>query len=101
MRLRLPKLPINTRIGKFIVDTCFPIWKLADMENALRIWREQRALKLSEAADLIGVSPAMLSRWETGSRRIPAERVLDISTATGIPRQKLRPDLFAGMEAAE
>lgn len=33
--------------------------------------------------------------------RIPADRVVDIERITGIPRQKLRPDLYEGMEPAE
>lgn len=30
-------------------------------------------------------------------RQIPSERVVDVERITGIPRQELRPDLYAGM----
>ena len=43
-----------------------------------------------------------VARWETGIRKIGAEKLSDISAKTGIPRGKLRPDLAALMrEAAE
>lgn len=45
-----------------------------------------RALKLSRAA---------IYRWD----KIPAERVVAIERATGIPREELRPDLYAGKRA--
>ena len=48
----------------------------------------QRAL-----AQAIGVSDAVISKWL--ARRIPAERVADVSAATGIPAAELRPDLAA------
>lgn len=71
------------------------------MENVLKSWREKSGLRLAEAAEKFGVTAPMLSRWETGTRRIPAERVSAISKATGIPSQLLRPDVFEGMEPAE
>jgi DNA-binding transcriptional regulator YdaS (Cro superfamily) len=43
-------------------------------------------------ARAIGVSYQAIQSWTT---RIPAERVLDVERATGIPREKLRPDLYA------
>ncbi|HEY2534156.1 MAG TPA: molecular chaperone TorD family protein [Xanthobacteraceae bacterium] len=38
----------------------------------------------------IGIAQPSVSNWS----RIPAERVLAVETATGIPRQVLRPDLY-------
>jgi DNA-binding transcriptional regulator YdaS (Cro superfamily) len=38
----------------------------------------------------LGLSRAAVSGW----KRIPAERVADVERVTGIPREKLRPDLF-------
>jgi DNA-binding transcriptional regulator YdaS (Cro superfamily) len=42
-----------------------------------------------ELARRLGVSPALVSLWP----RIPAERVVDVEQATGVPRHLLRPDL--------
>ena len=62
----------------------------------LRKWRlslsEHRTLEA--AGRLLGVSAVQLSRYEGGTRRIPAERVLDFSRITGIPPEALRPDVF-------
>ncbi|MDX2266036.1 MAG: Cro/CI family transcriptional regulator [Hyphomicrobiales bacterium] len=41
-------------------------------------------------ARAIGVSQPAVSMW----RRIPAERIIEIETATGIHRSRLRPDLY-------
>jgi DNA-binding transcriptional regulator YdaS (Cro superfamily) len=38
----------------------------------------------------LGISHQSFYSW----RRIPAERVIEIEKATGIPRQQLRPDLY-------
>ncbi len=54
--------------------------------------------RLSELARALGITPAAIKQWNT----VPADKVVAISTFTGIPRQDLRPDLYAGMtEAAE
>ena len=38
----------------------------------------------------LGINYQNIQVW----RRIPAERMIDIETVTGIPRERLRPDLF-------
>lgn len=45
---------------------------------------------ISELARRVGVSQPSVSNW----RRVPAERVLAVEAATGVPRAKLRPDLY-------
>lgn len=45
---------------------------------------------ISELARRVGVSQPSVSNW----RRVPAERVLAVEAATGVPRTKLRPDLY-------
>lgn len=45
----------------------------------------------SKLAALIGISPSAISMWE----QVPAERIGDVSRATGIPPEELRPDIFA------
>lgn len=68
------------------------------MKNTIKEWRERQGLKAVEAAVAVEVTPAMWSRWENGTRPIPAERVPHLSRITGIPRHELRPDLY---EAAQ
>lgn len=43
----------------------------------------------------LGLSRAAVSGW----KKVPAERVLAVEKITGIPRDKIRPDLY-GQEAA-
>lgn len=71
------------------------------MENSLRLWRESRQFSVTQAAESVGVTPAMWSRWENERRRIPAERVAELASKTGIERHNLRPDLYEPAEAAE
>src|SRR6185369_4712471 len=46
---------------------------------------------VSELARRIGISQPAVTNWD----RVPAERVLAVEAATGVPRIKLRPDLYA------
>lgn len=45
-------------------------------------------------ADLLGLRQSHISNWKNRNKRIPAERVLDVERATGVPRHELRPDLY-------
>jgi len=45
----------------------------------------------SKIARKLGIQQQAVSKW----KRIPAERVIAVEKATGIPRAELRPDLFA------
>ena len=58
----------------------------------LAILREaaQRVGGMSALAQSIGLTRSAIYQWKG---RIPAERVMDIEEATGIPRTRLRPDL--------
>jgi DNA-binding XRE family transcriptional regulator len=70
----------------------------------LKAFRKKHDPPLSqrELADLLDVDRVTVARWETGIRKIGADRLSDISARTGIPRTKLRPDLAALMrDAAE
>jgi DNA-binding transcriptional regulator YdaS (Cro superfamily) len=49
-----------------------------------------RAESMTRLAESVGVSLSALSQWN----RVPAERVLRVEQATGVPRHKLRPDLY-------
>lgn len=46
----------------------------------------------SDLARAVDVSHTAVHQWATG--RIPAERLIDVERATGIPREILRPDLY-------
>ena len=64
------------------------------MESPLKQHRIARNITLKEAADRLGIKPSVLHKWE--NKRVPAERCVDVSAATGIPCQVLRPDVFKG-----
>lgn len=71
------------------------------MSTSLKDWRASAQITAEKAAEMAGVTVAMWSRFETGARRIPAERVLDIEAFTGISRHDLRPDVFGEAPATE
>lgn len=41
-------------------------------------------------ATALGIGPAAISQW----RRVPAKHLIKVERITGIPRAKLRPDIF-------
>jgi transcriptional regulator with XRE-family HTH domain len=60
--------------------------------STLRAYRADHGLTLEHIANLFGVNKTTVLRWEEG--QVPAERVLSISKATGIPPEQLRPDIY-------
>ncbi|WP_333839176.1 transcriptional regulator [Novosphingobium sp.] len=48
----------------------------------------------SELARRCGVSTTAVWKWAQSSKRLPAEHVLTVEAATGIPRHVLRPDIY-------
>lgn len=56
--------------------------KSNDLKNILR--------PLRPLAAALGVSYQAVHKWQ----RVPAERVLEIERLRGIPRSRLRPDLY-------
>lgn len=50
----------------------------------------------AQLARALGLSRAAISQW----REIPVKRVLEIERVTGVSREQLRPDLYAGRGAA-
>lgn len=64
------------------------------MSTPIKLWRQQANRSAEDVATEAGVTLAMWSRWETGSRALPAARVLDVERITGISRHDLRPDVF-------
>ena len=59
------------------------------MERFLEYLNAERGRR-GKLAAILGISPSAISMW----RQVPAERVGDVSRATGIPVQDLRPDIF-------
>jgi len=51
-----------------------------------------KKMRFIDLARAIGVDKATVTRW--GQKRIPAERIVEVESITGIPRHKLRPDLY-------
>lgn len=59
------------------------------MVNGMDLIRAKRG-RLAEVAHGLGLTRAAVVKWQ----QVPAERVVQIERITGIPREKLRPDLF-------
>src|SRR5436305_9267707 len=51
---------------------------------------------VSELARRVGISQPSVSNWD----KVPAERVLAVESATGVPRVRLRPDLYREQQPA-
>lgn len=50
-------------------------------------------------AQITGNPPSTVQSWKAAGQ-IPAERIIEIEAATGIPREELRPDLYRPASAA-
>jgi DNA-binding transcriptional regulator YdaS (Cro superfamily) len=59
-------------------------------------WLSAERGRVTKLALALNITHGAVSQWR---KQIPAERLGDVSRATGIPREVLRPDIFA--EAAE
>lgn len=60
--------------------------------HSLHSLLQDRGIRPIDLAKSIKVDKSAITRWHQG--RIPAERVLEIERATGIPRNLLRPDIY-------
>jgi transcriptional regulator with XRE-family HTH domain len=74
--------------------------------HPLKEFRERQIPPLTQdqLADLLGVSKASVSRWESGARKVDQELLPKVSDRTGISPSELRPDiadLMKRKEAAE
>ncbi len=69
------------------------------MENKIVTLAEavERAGSQAALAREIGCTQQAISERIKGGKPTPSEWVVAIERATGIPRQQLRPDLYAGM----
>lgn len=67
---------------------------MAKARDPLRAYREENRLSQQEVADRLKVSRQLVGMLETGERPYTADMAVLIEKALGIPRAKLRPDLF-------
>jgi DNA-binding transcriptional regulator YdaS (Cro superfamily) len=49
-------------------------------------------MTMADLSRLIGVQKSTVTRW--AKKKIPDVRAVEIEGVTGIPRHKLRPDIF-------
>lgn len=73
------------------------VYKLPMEQNPVALAAKKLGSK-SALARAVNVTPQAIQKWF--AKRIPAERVLAVEAATGIPRSKLRPDLFGKKRVA-
>lgn len=64
--------------------------------GALDKLRAQRGMQAKLARGL-GITRGAVGKWT----RIPERWLLDVERLTGIPRNKLRPDLYAGWKRSD
>jgi DNA-binding transcriptional regulator YdaS (Cro superfamily) len=61
------------------------------MKTPEQAWADIRSTQyLVDIAKRLEISRAAVSAW----KRVPAERVLALSTILGVPKEALRPDLY-------
>ncbi len=58
--------------------------------SALKEYLNAERGRLTTLAIDLGINPGAISQWT----QVPAERVVAVEGATGIPRELLRPDLY-------
>lgn len=69
-------------------------------ENPFKEWRKAKRIGPHTAGVAVGVRRETWWRWETGASKVALDKLARVELVTGIPREKLRPDLFL-KEAAQ
>jgi DNA-binding transcriptional regulator YdaS (Cro superfamily) len=62
------------------------------MTSPLTNYLSEERGRVTALADRLGINRVTLYRW--GKTAVPAERVVQLERLTGIPRHRLRPDIF-------
>jgi len=68
-------------------------------EHPFKAYRAAKSLSQEELGALLGVSRGMISLIEIGARPINAKKARDWEVLTGIPKERLCPEVF-GEQAA-
>ena len=63
-------------------------------DSPIRTYRQLHEISAKELAAKLNISDITLRSYETRKRKIPAEFAVAFEQLTGVPREKLRPDLF-------
>jgi len=73
---------------------------IAAMANTstLQQYRDANKISLAAFASKFGINKSTAMRWQ---KRVPADRVQDVSDITGIPPHELRPDVFRAPQAED
>lgn len=56
--------------------------------------RKKKGLTIDAAAELFEVDRTTIIRWEKGEPLIPLKRLDDAARIYGVPKKKIRPDIF-------
>lgn len=56
-------------------------------------WLQAERGRVTELAKALRITHGAVSQW----KKVPAERLGDVSAVTGLSPQELRPDIFAGL----
>jgi len=56
--------------------------------------RKKKGLTLDAAAQLFEVDRTTIIRWEKGEPLIPLKRLEDAAKIYGVPKKKIRPDIY-------
>lgn len=68
-------------------------------QTAFSEFRKNRDdLTLDAVAEMFNVDRTTILRWEKGEPPVPIKRLSEVENVTGIPRHKLRPDVFGPVE---
>jgi DNA-binding transcriptional regulator YdaS (Cro superfamily) len=59
------------------------------MDNGLKM-AIRRAGSYEKLGQMLGVTRQAVSKWKT----VPVHHIIAVERATGVPREKLRPDLY-------
>lgn len=70
------------------------------MDHPIALYRSALDQTQEALAKLLGTTPATISRIESGLRQPSVALTLKIEQVTGIPRAKLRPDVYPEIASA-
>ena len=61
-------------------------------------FRKSKKMTAKQFGDLFCVDRATVYRWERGDIKVPIKILGPLEDVTGIPREKLRPDIFEAQQ---